>query len=69
MMIIGIIINEGMNRSGANLWSDRYVYGVGCGDGFMGVICLHSHEVAYILIMYSFLYANDTFIKWFKKIK
>lgn len=56
-----------MNRSGANLWSDRYVYSVGCGDGFMGVICLHTHEVAYILIMYSFLDVNDTLIKWLKK--
>ena len=48
MMIIGIIINKGMNRSGGHLWSDTYVYGVDCGDGFMGVICLHTHKVACI---------------------
>ena len=38
--------NKGMNRSGGHLWSDTYVYGVDCGDGFMGVICLHTHKVA-----------------------
>lgn len=42
------------------------IHGMGCGDDFMGVNYLQTHQVVYVKYV-QLLYVNCTSIKWFKK--